>query len=114
MRSFSFLVSGMYYNFEIFHMKDRGIPVDSVEVGGNLIANPPNYKEFLPGALPLGNKRIRESQARVKKSAKFLNLFDDVIHGWAAPLHNGSHSNNDVTEMMRPVWKTRKMAFFIF
>uniref|UniRef100_A0A646QC55 Eukaryotic translation initiation factor 3 subunit B n=1 Tax=Hemiscolopendra marginata TaxID=943146 RepID=A0A646QC55_9MYRI len=30
--------SGMYYNFEIFHMREKQIPVDSVEIKENIIA----------------------------------------------------------------------------
>ena len=29
--------SGMYFNFEIFHMREKNIPVDSIEIKGKLI-----------------------------------------------------------------------------
>lgn len=28
--------SGIYYNFEIFHMREKGIPVDSLEIKENI------------------------------------------------------------------------------
>ncbi|GBN06702.1 Eukaryotic translation initiation factor 3 subunit B [Araneus ventricosus] len=30
--------SGMYYNFEIFHMKEKNIPVDSIEIKDSIVA----------------------------------------------------------------------------
>jgi len=30
--------SGIYYNFEIFHMREKGIPVDSIEIKENILA----------------------------------------------------------------------------
>lgn len=30
--------SGIYYSFEIFHMREKGIPVDSVEIKENILA----------------------------------------------------------------------------
>lgn len=31
--------SGIYYSFEIFHMREKGIPVDSIEIKENILVS---------------------------------------------------------------------------